>query len=134
MSSADHENGQRPVKRIMYQNMNVKSKPAAAQSRGGLLQIETAGGPRLGLGFPPSLLNRMGGRTFQRFQVRREGADESLVFRVRSRGKAEHGMRAGDRAVRFDVGAHIDFGAHARTPSATYGFVRRSAPNVEVGP
>ena len=36
MSSADHENGQRPVKRIMYQNMKVKSKPAGMATNTGL--------------------------------------------------------------------------------------------------
>ena len=36
MSSADHENGQRPANRIMYQNMKVKSKPAGIATKTGL--------------------------------------------------------------------------------------------------
>src|ERR1700730_10366304 len=46
-------------------------------------------------------------------------------------------MRAGDGAVSFDICADVDFrngDAHAFILSATNGLVRRSCPNVEVGP
>src|SRR5262249_59291859 len=76
--------------------------------RFGRLKIFPAGFPGLWLSLPPGHRLRIGDGAWQRFEVRGERADQSLVWQVGGRAEAEHRVHAGDRPVSLHISADVN--------------------------
>lgn len=74
------------------------------------LAVATAGIPGVLIPGPPVHGIRVPCCTRECFQVCRECTQQCFVCQIGGRGKTEHGVGAGDGAIRFDIGADVDFG------------------------
>lgn len=100
------------------------SKPRDIAPQGGVRRFESlaTGFPGRWLGGPPSGGFRMRRCTGERFKIGAEGRDQWLIGGVGRRTPAEQGMRSGNRAIGFNVGADREFGHFIASRVWPHGF------------